>query len=129
MSLSSLRFVELIDFPEFRVISNSRQRSGLDVPQQLEFRTTNGEIHVPEGLAVRSTTKNGVVGSHNPDWALSATGVIASIAITTNRNNSPAGWPGDLRNPINRYKSFMAQIFGALLVGKAAFHSGIIPIQ
>ncbi|MPM12786.1 hypothetical protein SDC9_59140 [bioreactor metagenome] len=98
--------------PGLRVISNSRQRSGLVVPQQLRLRTTNGEIHVPDGLAVRSTVKNGTPGSHRPDWALVETGIANNAATMNSNAGHLAGrCPNKFRNPIILYICFMAQYF------------------
>jgi hypothetical protein len=52
-----------------RVITNSMQRSGEEVPQQLPALAMFGEIQLAVGLAVRSTVKEGTEGPQDCDCA------------------------------------------------------------
>jgi hypothetical protein len=58
------------------VIMNSTQRSGLDVPQQLSFRITEGLNQVPPGFPVRLTVNVGTLGPQI--WALASVKTIIS---------------------------------------------------
>jgi len=50
------------------IISNSRQRSGLETPQHCPCLEIAGEVQAPDGFPTRLTEKKGVFVVQFPDW-------------------------------------------------------------